>query len=84
MAAALEFWGVQRVIVATLEPSASAWAVTRKAGIYPGQHYGWAATFGRLCAAADRSGGVMTGFADPGTIEFELAARSRMPITGAV
>jgi transposase len=78
----------QQLVSASLEPGASVSAVARKAGIQPGQLYGWRRQLGvrarvsfapvRIEPEAAAGGGV-----DRGTIEIEFAT-ARMRITGAV
>jgi transposase len=79
----------ERLVAASLEPSASVSAVAREAGIHASQLYGWrrqllrrsqpAASF-----AAVRIAPAPTGLPAPGLIEVEFANGSRMRITGAV
>jgi transposase len=81
----------ERLVAASLEPSASVSAVAREAGIQPSQLYGWrrqllrrtqpVASFAAVRIAAEpAAAGVPAG----GLIEVELANGSRMRISGAV
>jgi transposase len=80
----------ERLVAASLEPSASVSAVAREAGIHPSQLYGWrrqllrsrpGASFAAVRIAAEPA---PTGLPAPGLIELEFANGSRMRITGAV
>jgi transposase len=81
----------ERLVAASLEPSASVSAVAREAGIHPSQLYGWrrqllrrsrpAASFAAVRIVAEP---VPTGLPAPGLMELEFANGSRMRITGAV
>ena len=80
----------ERLVAASLEPGAGVSAVAHAAGIHPSQLYGWRR---RLCGRAPAAGAfaavqvapepVAAGLPGPGTIEIELAAGSRIRITGA-
>jgi transposase len=77
----------ERLVAASVEPSASVSAVAREAGIQPSQLYGWrrqllqrsqpAASFAAVRIAAEPTPAV-------GLIEMEFANGSRMRITGAI
>ena len=79
----------ERLVVASLEPSASVSAVAREAGIHASRLYGWrrqllrrsqpAASFAAVRIAAEP---VASGMPTIGTIEVELAHGSRVRITG--
>ena len=81
----------ERLVAASLEPSASVSAVAREAGIHASQLYGWrrqllrrsqpAASFAAVRIAAEPA---LSGLPAPGLIEVEFANGSRMRITGAV
>jgi transposase len=81
----------ERLVAASLEPSASVSAVAREAGIHPSQLYGWrrqllrrsppAASFTAVRIATQA---VPTDLPAGGLIEVEFANGSRMRITGAI
>jgi transposase len=81
----------ERLVSASLEPSASVSAVAREAGIHASQLYGWrrqllrrlqpAASFAAVRIAAEAA---PTDFPAGGLIEVEFANGSRMRITGAI
>jgi transposase len=81
----------ERLVAASLEPSASVSAVARDAGIHPSQLYGWrrqllrrlhpAASFAAVRIAAEPA---PSGLPAPGVIEVEFANGSRLRISGAV
>jgi transposase len=81
----------ERLVAASLEPSASVSGVAREAGIHASQLYGWrrqllrrsqpASSFAAVQIAAEPA---PTGLPARGLIEVEFANGSRMRITGAV
>jgi len=81
----------ERLVAASLEPSASVSGVAREAGIHASQLYGWrrqllrrsqpASSFAAVRIAAEPA---PTGLPARGLIEVEFANGSRMRITGAV
>jgi transposase len=81
----------ERLVSASLEPSASVSAVAREAGIHPSQLYGWrrqllrrlqpVASFAAVRIAAEAA---PTDLPAHGVIEVEFANGSRMRITGAI
>ena len=85
-------WSVaekERLVAATLEPSASVSAIAREAGIQPGQLYGWRrqlraqaqVSFAPVRVAVEHTPAELTRV---GAIEIEFATGARMRITGAV
>jgi transposase len=83
-------WGAaekERLVAATLEPSASVSAVAREAGIQPSQLYGWRRQLLRRSQPVASFAAVRIA-AEPtpagGMIEVEFANGSRMRITGAI
>ena len=81
----------ERLVAASLEPSASVSGVAREAGIHASQLYGWrrqllrrsqpASSFAAVQIAAEPT---PTGLPARGLIEVEFANGSRMRISGAV
>jgi len=81
----------ERLVAASLEPSASVSGVAREAGIHASQLYGWRRQLLRRSQPASSLAAVQiaaepaaTGLPARGLIEVEFANGSRMRITGAV
>jgi transposase len=80
----------ERLVSASLEPSASVSAVARQAGIHPSQLYGWRRQLLRRSQPVASFAAVRVATETPtdlparGLIEVEFANGSRMRITGAI